>query len=1275
MGSIGYTTPVSDIKVSIDRGGTFTDVISIYPDGTEKVFKLLSRDPKNYQDAPIEALRRIVEEATGASIPRGVPLDLSCIGSLRMGTTVATNALLERQGAKTALFITRGFRDLLKIGNQSRPDMFALNVKRPELLYSKVVEVPERVTLHDSTSYRRTDELSESEDARNGTMTTTQEDNDDVLIGLSGERIRILEKLDMEATRKELEETFAEGFRSIAICFLHSYTFPEHELAVAAEAKRIGFTQISISSQLSPAIKMLSRANSAVTDAYLTPEIHNYLEGFKAGVEPNSLKNVNWRIMQSDGGLVHPSKLSGLRALLSGPAGGVIGYARTCYMPEKPQAVVGFDMGGTSTDVSRYAGSLEHVFESTTAGVSVQVPQLDINTVAAGGGSVLSWRKGILAVGPQSAGSHPGPACYRKGGPATITDANLVLGRILPECFPAIFGPSQDQPLDVQASFERLAELADEINRDQGTQLSVHEVANGFITVANETMCRPIRALTEAKGYAASDHILAAFGGAGGQHACDIARALGISRVAIHKYSSVLSAYGMALADTTQEERKPCSDILSTPTQPHIRSVLDELEEKATRSIKEMDPSCKFIESTYFLNLRYEGSDTSLMIEKPEESWDFAAKFVDQHHHEFGFTPTGRHIIIDDIRVRTTAKTISTDTPGLSELESIKATRQVESKETTKMFFTETGLIDAPMFHLQDIEVGETVRGPAVVIDQTQTIVITPNATATALSSMLVIDVDNAPATGAEAAIDPIKLSVFANRFMGIAEQMGRALQKTSVSTNIKERLDFSCAIFSADGGLVANAPHAVKWQIEHWKGNIKEGDVFLSNAPAAGGAHLPDLTVISPVFDAAGEEILFWTASRGHHADVGGIVPGSMPATSKEIWEEGAVIDSMKIIEDGVFQEERIYQAMVVDPARFPGCEGARSFQDNITDIKAQTAANHKGNNLIRLLIKEYTLDTVLLYMGEVQKASENAVRELFKKMVREKGQTVFEAEDFMDDGSRIHLSIKIDPGTGYADFDFSGTSPQAYGNWNAPRAISNAGIIYTLRCLVGGDIPLNQGCLLPVNIIIPEGSLLAPTKEAAVAAGNGLTNQRLVDVILKAFEVCAASNGCMANFTFGLSAKSGFGYYETIAGGSGAGPGWVGEDGIHCHMTNTRITDPEVLERRYPVLLRQFSLRKESGGHGEFRGGDGVVREVEFLIDMHAGILSERRVFQPYGMAGGQPAARGVNLWIRKSGQVINVGGKASCYVKAGDRLRICTPGGGGYGAAGRHVMAAAS
>ena len=1153
-----------------------------------------------------------------------------------------------------------------------------------------MVEVNERVTLHDSTSYRR----GEGDDAIQASA-YDDNSNTEIVRGISGERINIMKKLNLEEVSAHLQETYDEGFRSIAVCMIHSYTYPDHELAVAKEARRIGFTQVSVSSELNPAIRMLSRANSAVTDAYLTPEIQKYLQGFQAGIDPDSAKNVNWRIMQSDGGLVHPSKLSGLRALLSGPAGGVIGYAKTCYMPEKPQPVVGFDMGGTSTDVSRYDGALEHVFESTTAGVYVQVPQLDINTVAAGGGSILTWQKGIMAVGPESASSHPGPACYRKGGPATITDANLVLGRILPERFPCIFGPSQDQPLDVQASFDCLQALADEMNKDQGTSFSVYEVANGFITVANEAMCRPIRALTEAKGHNTSDHILAAFGGAGGQHACDIARALGISRVAIHKYSSVLSAYGMALADTIQEERRPCSDILATPLQPHIQEVFNDLQAKTIQSIVDMDPTCKNVESTYFLNLRWDGSDTSIMIKKPN-SWDFALAFTEQHHQEFGFTPTGRDIIIDDIRVRTTARTIESDgTKGLEELHTIQSPGSAKSDQVTRMHFSETGLVDVPVFQLQSINIGETVSGPAVILDDTQTIIVTPDTTATALSSMLVIDIKNKTAVNVEATVDPIKLSVFANRFMSIAEQMGRVLQKTAVSTNIKERLDFSCAVFSNDGGLVANAPHVpamlgsiaycVKWQINHWKGNIKKGDVFLTNSPVAGGAHLPDLTVITPVFDEPGENILFWTASRGHHADVGGIVPGSMPANSRELWEEGAVMEAVKIVEGGVFQEDRIHHHMVVLPAQYPGCEGARSFQDNITDIKAQAAANHKGNHLIGLLIQEYTLKTVTvsnqktkhlcqgrllklaqLYMNEVQNAADNAVRELFKRTCREKGRNVFDAEDFMDDGSRIKLQIRIDPETGSADFDFTGTSPEAYGNWNAPRAVSSAGIIYTLRSLVGVDIPLNQGCILPVNSIIPEGCLLGPSKDVAVAAGNGLTNQRLVDIILKAFEICAASNGCMANFTFGLSGEGGFGYYETIAGGSGAGPDWVGEDGIHCHMTNTRITDAEVLERRYPVLLTEFGLRKGSGGKGRNRGGDGIVRELEFLIDMHAGILSERRVFQPYGMAGGEPGERGLNLWIRKNGRITNIGGKASCYVSAGDRLRILTPGAGGYGKA---------
>lgn len=946
-----------------DRGGTFTDVVIFYPDGKERIFKLLSRDPQHYDDAPIEALRRILEEVDGRPIPRGTPLDLTSIESLRMGTTVATNALLERDGEKTALFITRGFPDMLKIGTQSRPDMFAIKVRRPPVLYDKVVEVTERVTLHDSISYKRIDE----KDVDLGLY------NDFVVEGLSGERVRIVQELDVEQTRRSLQETYDEGFRSIAICFLHSYTFADHELEVARMADEIGFTQISVSSQLSPAIKMLNRANSAVTDAYLTPAIRTYLKGFTAGVDTKSLETVNWRIMQSDGGLVHPAKVSGLRALLSGPAGGVIGYANTCFVPEDPVPVIGFDMGGTSTDVSRYAGSLEHVFESVTAGVTVQVPQLDINTVAAGGGSILTWNKGIMVVGPESAGSHPGPACYRKGGPATVTDANIVLGRILPDYFPSIFGETQDQLLDTKASHQRLSELADRINTDQGTSYSVHEIAAGYITVANEAMCRPIRALTEARGHNTTDHYLAAFGGAGGQHACDIAQALRIKRVLLHKYSSVLSAYGMALADTVQEDRVPYSGVLSAETLKAIQPLFDSLREKTVQALYSMDPTVQHIDTHYFLNLRYDGSDTSLMVERNAEDGSFAPAFIQQHHREFGFTPTARDILIDDIRVRSVAKADVAKTVGLRELGNIKSPSSPRAEKSTRMYFRGLGAVEAPLFHLDQLVAGDRIRGPAVVIDKTQTIVVTPRATATALSTMLVLDLDtDQNASDTSVRIDPIRLSVFAHRFMGIAEQMGRAFQKTSVSTNIKERLDYSCAIFSADGGLVANAPHvpgmlgsmafAVQGQIEHWKGDFVKGDVFVSNAPSFGGTHLPDLTVITPIFDEAGEKVLFWTASRGHHADIGGTVPGSMPAQSKELWEEGAIINAMKVVEDGVFREDRVIEAMVHDPARFPGCEGARSIQDNITDIKAAAAANHKGTMLINTLIEEYSTETVMV-------------------------------------------------------------------------------------------------------------------------------------------------------------------------------------------------------------------------------------------------------------------------------------------------------------------------
>ncbi|KAJ5693027.1 hypothetical protein N7462_002450 [Penicillium macrosclerotiorum] len=1121
--------------------------------------------------------------------------------------------------------------------------MFALNVRRPGLLYSKVVEVDERVTLDDSTSYQRGS--NDDKIISNGHSSSYVASS--VVTGISGEKVRILQKLDVPTVVKALQQTYDEGFRSVAICLLYSYTFPDHEVAIAAAAQKIGFTQVSALCRISPAIRMLPRASSAVTDAYLTPEIREYLQAFESGVLRESLKTVNWRIMQSDGGLVHPSQLSGLHALLSGPAGGVVGYARTCFVPENPVPVIGFDMGGTSTDISRYSGSFEHVFETVTAGVPIQVPQLDINTVAAGGGSILSWRKGMLTVGPDSAGSHPGPACYRKGGPLTVIDANLILGRIIPKFF---IGSNQDQPLDYDASYGKMKDLTNSINTDKGTNLSVEEVAQGYITIANEAMCRPIRAITEARGFRTGEHNLACFGGAGGQHACEIAKELGISRVLIHKYFAILSAYGMALADTVQEARVPYARQLTDESLLAVRPILENLRQDTINSIQSMEAICNKMISSYFLNLRYDGSDTSFMIEKPEKNWDFKDEFVAHHQqHEIA--------------------------GGLAEFDTLSWQSDVKPVGHTPVSFPDLGVVDVPLYSLTRLHPGDTFKGPRIVIEKTQTVVVSPGAEVKVLSSMLVIDL--APSIHPETYdhVDPIRLSVFANRFMGIAEQMGRALQKTRVSTDIKERLDFSCAIFSADGGLVANAPHvpamlgsmafAVQWQIQHWKDNIHRGDVFLTNSPNAGGTHLPELTVITPIFDEKNDEILFWTASRGHHADIGGIVPGSMPATSRELWEEGAAIDALKVVEDGIFQEERVVEALLHRPALYPNCEGSRCIEDNITNIKAQAAANHYGVNLVNTLIAEYTLHTVMLYMDAVQKASENAIRETLKSICVAKARHFFEAEDFMDDGSIIKLKINIDPNSGSAIFDFDGTSPQAYGNWNAPPAVTNSATIYSLRCLVASEIPLNQGCMFPIQLKIPERSLLSPSPEAACAAGNGLTCQRIVDIIFKALEVCAASNGCMANFTSGLPTENGFGYYETIAGGSGAGPAWQGEDGVHCHMTNTRITDAEILERRYPVLLREYSLRRGSGGPGMYRGGDGVARELEFQIDMHAGILSERRVFQPYGMAGGENGARGLNLWIQKSGLTVNIGGKNQCNVKAGDRIRIMTPGGGGYGA----------
>ncbi|OAX82315.1 hypothetical protein ACJ72_03337 [Emergomyces africanus] len=1258
-------TPPSKVRISIDRGGTFTDVHASVPGRDDIILKLLSVDPSNYKDAPTEGIRRVLEIATGQKLPRGQLLDLTPIESIRMGTTVATNALLERKGARSALLITKGFKDLLVIGNQSRPNIFDLSVAKPGVLYEKVVEIDERVTLKGYAEDPDPQPIEEAED---------------VVRGITGEYIHVLVKPDMKKIKNDLQMLWEEGYRSIAVVLLHSYTFPAHEKLIGQTAIEMGFS-VAISSELQPMIKAVPRGMSATADAYLTPVIKEYIDSissnFTGGFASGSTR---CEFMQSDGGLVDFRKFSGLKAILSGPAGGVVGYAQTSWDDDEQVPIIGFDMGGTSTDVSRYSGVYDHVFETTIAGVSIQSPQLDINTVAAGGGSILFWRNGLFVVGPESASAHPGPACYRKGGPLTVTDANLFLGRLLPEYFPKIFGPNEDEPLDVEITRQKFTELTDKINNEQRSkgwnEFTPEEVALGFLSVANESMSRPIRALTEARGYDTSVHHLSCFGGAGGQHACSVAAVLGISRVIIHKYSSILSAYGMALADVVHEATQPASDVFNSSTEQYFRSKLEALAESSTEELEAQGFSRECIRHEMYLNMRHDGTSTALMILKGDD-WDFGTEFNKRHQIEFGFLSPDKQILVDDIRVRSIASS--------SRQKEISPYMQMMKTAPKDVSSTDANGLTIVYFG------GSRIQGPAMIIDQTQTIVLVPGATANILGSCVVIDLKKkSPALDGTAAmstnptsISPIQLSIFGNRFMSIAEQMGRTLQKTSVSTNIKERLDFSCALFSPDGGLVANAPHvpvhlgsmqfAVRYQHKYWAGNLKDGDVLISNHPSCGGTHLPDITVITPVFDKG--EIVFYVASRGHHADIGGCLPGSMPPTSTELWQEGAAIEAEKLVTGGVFNEERMTELLLKEPAQYPGCSGTRCLQDNMSDLRAQVAANQKGISLINGLIKEYGLERVHTYMYAIQSTAEIAVRELLKTTAKTLSSTL-EAVDLMDDGTPIALKITIDGEKGEAVFDFSGTGCEVFGNTNAPTAITHSAIIYCLRALVKSDIPLNQGCLNPIDIRIPPRTLLSPSKGAGVVGGNVLTSQRITDVVLKAFNACAASQGCCNNLTFGTGGKTangehvnGFGYYETIAGGSGAGPTWVGQSGVHTHMTNTRITDPEVFEKRYPCILREFSLRKGSGGRGLHPGGDGVVRDIEFLIPVQCSILSERRSHQPYGLQGGGPGASGKNLWVRRSEEtsddrVVSLGAKATVAMGKGDRIVVQTPGGGAWG-----------
>ena len=1269
-------------RFSIDRGGTFTDVFCEIVEANGKVLKqcvckLLSEDPSNYKDAPTEGIRRVLEQETGIAHPRAVPIDTSRIEYIRMGTTVATNALLERKGERCALLTTKGFGDLQRIGNQSRPNIFDLEISRPDLLYECCYEVDERVCL-----------------LKNGeSLNTIGPADAEIVTGTSSEQLYIEKPLDEEDVKKKLQDILKSGIKSLAVVFLHAYTFGKHEQKVKKIAQELGFEQISLSSEIMPMVRMVPRGCTTCVDAYLTPVLKKYLASFAAGFDSN-LGKVQVSFMQSDGGLTPMDSFHGNKAILSGPAGGVVGYAMTSKSSTKsPDAVIGFDMGGTSTDVSRYAGTFEHVFESVTAGVTIQSPQLDINTVAAGGGSRLFFRNKLFVVGPESAGAHPGPVCYRKNGYLTVTDANLFLGRIQADLFPAIFGPKENEPLDLAAvvvAFEKLTEEINESFVDQNRKFTPQEVAYGFLRVANEAMARPIRNLTTMKGYDVTKHSLACFGGAGPQHCCAIAKSLGMKKIYVHKYSGILSAFGLSLADVVVEKQEPFSGSLSGDSSFESRAVssMERLERNAIDTLVEQGFDLNSISITRYMNCRYQGTDTSIMTCTTSSSTSSAYQevFIENYRREYGFELQNREVLVDDIRIRAVGKSSSSIT-----LSSSTAGNYNLNADTTQTFigmakiYFDTSEVDTPIYQLPQLSPGAVINGPAIIMQDVATVVVEPGCQACiTLDGNIEIEILETMNKVVSEALDPIYLSIFAHRFMGIAEQMGRTLQRTSISVNIKERLDFSCALFDPDGGLVANAPHlpvhlgamseAVRYQVKYWGDNIQEGDVLVSNHPQlAGGSHLPDITVITPIF--VNHKIVFYVASRGHHADVGGLVPGSMPPMSKTLVQEGAAIIAFKLVEKGVFQEAGISELLHA-PGKIENNFGTRCLADNLSDLKAQVAANRKGSYLLAELVDEYGLEVVQAYMRHIQSSAEESVRQMLKvfasskvdsranKQENEDTVNVY-GEDFLDDGSPICLSISISKSTGSAVFDFAGTGPEIYGNLNAPPAVTASAIIYCLRCLIADiDIPLNQGCLAPVEIKIPEGCFLNPSSNAAVVGGNVLTSQRVTDVVLRAFEACAASQGCMNNLTFG---DENFGYYETIAGGAGAGPTWHGCSGVHTHMTNTRITDPEILERRYPVILRTFSLRKESGGRGMYNGGDGVIRELQFSKQLIVSILTERRAFEPYGLHEGENGSRGMNLLVKfgENGRKINVGSKNTMNVVAGDRLIILSPGGGGYGA----------
>jgi len=1200
----------------IDRGGTFTDIIGRAPDGSLHPRKLLSENPEAYKDAAVQGIRDLLGLAAGAAIPAGL------IGDVKMGTTVATNALLERKGDRVLLLITKGFRDALRIAYQARPDIFAKQIILPEQLYERVIEVPERVRV-------------------DGALETA---------------------LDLDAVKDEIAAAKANGIDAVAIVFMHSWKFPDHEKAAEALCRDVGFAQISTSHAVSPLIKLVGRGDTTVVDAYLSPILSRYVQRVAGELGAKGDENgPNLMFMMSSGGLTAADMFQGKDALLSGPAGGVVGMVETANLAGF-QKVIGFDMGGTSTDVAHYDGEYERAFDTEVAGVRVRAPMMRIHTVAAGGGSILHYADGRFQAGPDSAGANPGPACYRRGGPLAVTDANVMLGKLQQDFFPAIFGQGQDQRLDADVVRAKFAELAAKI----GDGRTPEAVAEGFVTIAVENMANAIKKISVQRGYDVTEYLLNCFGGAGGQHACLVADALGMESVLVHPFSGLLSAYGIGLASVFASRQQALIKPLAEESVGEIDGLIASLSEKVFEELRAQGVPDDSISWRPVLMIRYDGTDTALPVNFAERSIDKArSEFEKAHKAQFGFVYDNKPMIVESIDLQ------GHDGRVAGRDETVRETVDIEASgsETRKMF-SEGEWREAGIFRRETLRPGNRVAGPALVIESHQTIVVEPGwqAEITARDHVLLRRIEKKrrmAALGTEA--DPVMLEVFNNLFMAIAEQMGVTLQNTAYSVNIKERLDFSCAVFDRTGALVANAPHmpvhlgsmdrSVETIIRLNDGDIHPGDVFALNAPYNGGTHLPDITVVTPVFSDDESEILFYSASRGHHADVGGTAPGSMTPLATIVDEEGILIDNFRIVSRGKFQEAELHAILTDHP--YP----ARNPHQNIADLKAQIAANEKGVAELRKMVEHFGLDVVEAYMGHVQ---DNAAESVRRVLLRLPDESVYEYPT--DTGQVIKVKISVDRAKREATVDFTGTSPVMKNNFNAPEPVARAAVLYAFRVMVENNIPMNAGCLRPINIIIPDGCMLRPSYPAAVVAGNVETSQHVTNAMFGAMGALANAQGTMNNLTYG---NAQYQYYETICSGSPAGQfnngaGFDGTSGVHTHMTNSRLTDPEILELRFPVMLEDFHIREHSGGKGKWSAGDGTRRTVRFLEEMECAILSSHRGSPPRGVAGGGDGLVGMTQVRRVNGTVETLKACDQTVLQAGDAVIVTTPTPGGFGRA---------